>query len=1108
MGTFCFSWRIIIIKPRHLLLIAVLLQNCALLTTYNFFKTPQEIINKAELFEEEEEYKKAANHYEIAIQKQMNSSIIDTVFIVRALDKAGWCYFKLENYIKALEYYDRALLERGLSTTDTLTAQIFFHRGIVFDWQLKPQKALIDFNDALEIYKKYNLDYRVAEILNDMGNIYLEIEKYDESLELLNQSLSIYERLGDEKGISISNFSLGIFYIQRKNFQEAINMLELSLKFESDISTVSRYKIIYQIAEGYNGWGKIIEAIDYYKEATEILVSEKKFNLLHIEYKKIGDLYKWVGEIDRAFEYYNKALEIVRKIPDEKVLISEYQNAIGILYSLLGDYEVATDYFNEAVKSSKKYNNAYESLNAINHIGLIEYDRGNYRNSIKIFKQILTQLKKLEKKTESDSSNLYGIFYPVMLSNIGLVYNAWGKFDKALHYHKKSLKISQGSNGEDAIIADLINIGNIYLEWQKNEIAKNYYNEALEIAIKLGDQRSEANLLINIGLIDTEKRNYDKALGNFRNALGISVQFKDKQSISQALHNIALTYYHLEELDSALIYSEKSFEIADKPIKVYNLLNISDIYFDLEQYQKQIEYCKQALSISQELEEQNLIAQCLNCIGYGYSSLASYDKAINYLERSITYNEKLRLTAPGDVKRDYFEVLWDPYIELTSTYINNNDILMAFEVLERSRSKFFTEQLQGEEKDINIPSIEQIQELLLDNEAMIMYGDSEWDSLYVFVVTKNQFKPFTISSDILTSNLFSEDKLSLTDAIKYYHTYLSNPVWKEKFHNFSIAFYNHLILPLYDTIYDKDQLIIITDGNLGLLPFETFINEKGKYMAEMYTIKYIQSARIWGFLKRKQSSDKEESLLAIGGAIYNPKTYSEEVIENEKMLTYLKRTVLDSISTRGSLSDSYATLGYFDLQNLPGSMQEIMDISEIIPNSDMISGKDASEYKIKEMSLNGRLSEYKIIHFATHGIVVTDIPELSAIVLSQFEDESNGEDGYLRMGEIVELDIKADFVNLSACETGLGKIYKGEGVVGLTQAFMIAGANSVSVTLWPVADESTSIFMREFYKTAEAMDMSYLESMTIVKRKFIYGDFGDEYRKPYYWAPFVYYGEK
>jgi CHAT domain-containing protein len=118
-------------------------------------------------------------------------------------------------------------------------------------------------------------------------------------------------------------------------------------------------------------------------------------------------------------------------------------------------------------------------------------------------------------------------------------------------------------------------------------------------------------------------------------------------------------------------------------------------------------------------------------------------------------------------------------------------------------------------------------------------------------------------------------------------------------------------------------------------------------------------------------------------------------------------------------------------------------------------GADVTEYKIKQLSKNGFLDDYKVLHFATHGLVVPEIPELSAIVLSLFRNEKNNEDGYLNMKEIAMLEIKADFVNLSACETGLGKIYGGEGVVGLTQSFLIAGANGLSVSLWQVADEST-----------------------------------------------------
>ena len=132
---------------------------------------------------------------------------------------------------------------------------------------------------------------------------------------------------------------------------------------------------------------------------------------------------------------------------------------------------------------------------------------------------------------------------------------------------------------------------------------------------------------------------------------------------------------------------------------------------------------------------------------------------------------------------------------------------------------------------------------------------------------------------------------------------------------------------------------------------------------------------------------------------------------------------------------------------------------------------------------------------------------LSAVVLSQFErDPQGGEDGYLRMEEIAKLDIQADLVNLSACETGAGRIYGDEGIFGLTQSFILAGANAVSISLWRVADESTSQFMATMYGMVQDKGIGYAEAITEVKRQFINGDFGEKYKAPYYWAPFVYYG--
>ncbi len=210
-----------------------------------------------------------------------------------------------------------------------------------------------------------------------------------------------------------------------------------------------------------------------------------------------------------------------------------------------------------------------------------------------------------------------------------------------------------------------------------------------------------------------------------------------------------------------------------------------------------------------------------------------------------------------------------------------------------------------------------------------------------------------------------------------------------------------------------------------------------------------------------------------------------------------------------STRSAYDELGLSGWVNLPGTLTEVMQIMSIIPLCTTYTGADVSEYNIKELSDNGSLNNYEVLHFATHGLVVPEIPELSAVVLSLFEEEENNEDGYLTMKEIAMLGINADFVNLSACETGLGKIYGGEGVVGLTQAFLIAGANGLSVSLWQVADESTMQFMIGMYKLVEEEGYSYDEAITEMKRRFINSvtTDGADYSKPFYWAPFVYYGE-
>jgi CHAT domain-containing protein len=240
-------------------------------------------------------------------------------------------------------------------------------------------------------------------------------------------------------------------------------------------------------------------------------------------------------------------------------------------------------------------------------------------------------------------------------------------------------------------------------------------------------------------------------------------------------------------------------------------------------------------------------------------------------------------------------------------------------------------------------------------------------------------------------------------------------------------------------------------------------------------------------------------MIAFGGAVYDEEQYKADMITSEGQL----KSIIVALNRGEDARRAYADLGY-TWSNLPGTLVEVRAIRSLMEDAVIYTGDMVTKTNFQEMSKRGDLQKYKVIHLATHGLVTPEAPELSAVVFSQFKNPRPGDDGYLRAGEILGLALKADFVNLSACETGLGKLYSGEGVVGLTQSFLIAGANGLSVSLWSVADESTTEFMAGMYTLVTKKGMTYDRAMVEMKRRFIAHT---KWNNPYYWAPFVYYGK-
>jgi len=564
-----------------------------------------------------------------------------------------------------------------------------------------------------------------------------------------------------------------------------------------------------------------------------------------------------------------------------------------------------------------------------------------------------------------------------------------------------------------------------------------------------------------------------------------------------------------------------------------DLNNIGSVYDAWGNYHKALHYYKQAL------ERESFIASNYNNIGIANFSLKRYTHAKESFVKSIQIKEKIRKTAQGAIRRDYLASELYTYQHLINTYHAQKDIRNIYSIIELSRAKLLAEELAHTENIITVTSADEVMRQIPHDAVLLAYANMAWNNKISIVITHDRIKSFTHSDTLLFQSVLHdfntqsgtgdephrgivrvassphdrfgqveslEGKTSFDQVVNLYRTLISHPSPKNRKHTEELSriFYKFLIKPFESIIKDKNKIIIITDHVLAYIPFETLQNESGNYLAETHHVTYIQSMGVMNLIKNRTRPRTKKPLLAVGGAVYNQETYNDDVRKNNKRLEYFSSQ--DS-TTRGSLRSKYEMLGYSNWPNLPGTLREVQGIAKIIGNAVILTGSDATEQRIKILSNKGELAQFKVLHFATHGVVVPEAPELSALVLSQLDNSGDQEDGYLRMSEIAQLHLNADFVNLSACETGLGKLYGGEGIVGLTQAFLIAGANSVLVSLWQVADISTMKFMVELYSLVKNKGIDYAQAITQVKRKFINGNFGKKYKQIYYWGPFIYYGK-
>lgn len=283
--------------------------------------------------------------------------------------------------------------------------------------------------------------------------------------------------------------------------------------------------------------------------------------------------------------------------------------------------------------------------------------------------------------------------------------------------------------------------------------------------------------------------------------------------------------------------------------------------------------------------------------------------------------------------------------------------------------------------------------------------------------------------------------------------------------------FNALLEPIPEA-RQKENLAVVPDGRLHLVPFDALIDERGKYVVESHTVTYAPSATGLFLLTSEERRPRSFShtLLAVGGVHYSG----------------------------GELKEAAHTRGY-DLNNLsdlPASSDEVEAAESAIHGSmnTILLGADATESAFKRADL----ARYRYIHLAVHGFASNVDPDHSALLLGS--DPAHGEDGFLQAAEIVLMRLNADMVVLSACDTALGPVEGEEGIAALSRAFLLAGARSVVSTLWSIDDTFSSFLMKQFYGHLAAGAPPAL-ALAAAKRDMV-SKYGRS-APPYYWAAFI-----
>jgi CHAT domain-containing protein/tetratricopeptide (TPR) repeat protein len=935
-------------------------------------------------------------------------------------------------------------------------------------------------------------------------------------ISLLTEALRAWRALGDRVGERDALYALGVAHALLTEHREALCHDEEALAIALQLGDLDYAAwTLGQMAAAHAALGDAPIARQLFEEAAALHETLGSRAGQASSLTGLGSTLFGLGRIIEARDCLLTAQSIDRDLDNRGAEVITLR-ALGLAYGSTGDAAASMETYDRALVIARESGNRLQEALLLNNIAVEWVGAGMWQKAIERFEEAAAIFAEIGQKAEETNT----------LNNIGSVYSLLGDPRKAIVYLARGLPISRAIGDRNREASALVNLGAMYAELQNETSANEYLATGLELARRVGNRRLEGLALRHIGRMEQKAGRGAAAIEHHTQALRIFREIGNPRGEAHTVLSLATSMLSEGPCENARASVDDALAIArrivDRPLEAAALAAEARLDRDEGRLFEAGEEIAAALDIVESLRAATSIQQLR--VSYLATVRDQYELNVDILMRLHEWlpGRGYDARALEMSERARARVLLEAIEEARAGIRSHADpslIARELEVRRRLDDKAASQaRLLGnrptEAKAAGVAAeIEDLTEELIALEDDIRRSNPRYGSL---------MQPESLTLRQIQEQLSDPDTVLLVYALGEERSYLW-AVGNESLQTFDLPAREE-IETLAREVHDRlaarprstgdgalaaklsamvlgpaasalrRRIVIVAEGALQYVPFAALPAPGSRdALVVDHEIVSIPSVSALAALRRERNRPPAgETVMIVADPVFSADD---------------SRVAGRSSGVRGApaeLARSSATTStpMPRMPRLPLTRWEAESIARLLPHST----RTVLDFQASKAFVSGgEIGRHRIVHFATHGILNGVHPELSGIVLSLVDEQGRPQDGFLRLYDVYNLDLSADLVVLSACQTALGKDVRGEGLIGLTRGFMHAGAPRIVASLWRVDDRATAMLMQRFYEAM--LGPSRLPPAAALRAAQLELSRTRPWSDPYYWAAFILQGE-